>query len=151
MSHDVASTLKRCRASTGIELDMTTHNENVSETKQRSHTWIPQMLTESYSHVIFLGKNCCWFFCCFRGKLPWSQKITWFAHINITASCKYDSFVLWSACYKDSSDINSCIFIQHYSTHWLVQRFLFFLTTSFVHVVIIVDFLVWKPVNTFQI
>ena len=46
--------------------------------------------------------------------MSWRKKITWFAHINITASCKYELFVLWSVHYKDSPHINSCVFIQHH-------------------------------------
>ena len=37
-----------------------------------------------------------------------------FAHINITASCKYHRFVLLSVFYKDSPNISFCVFIQHY-------------------------------------
>ena len=61
------------------------------------------------SHI--LDKNCSCFFCCFREKMSWLKKITWFAHINITASYKYERFVLWSVHYKDSPNINSCVFI----------------------------------------
>ena len=71
---------------------MTTHN--------KKHIWketdVPYMNAINTNRHLFLShildKNCCCFFWCFRGKMSWRKKIMWFAHINITASCKYGAF-----------------------------------------------------------
>ena len=95
-----------------------THFKSIPETaivpKQEQ---VEHELEEDLKKSCF-DKNCCCFFFCFRGKMSWRKKITWFAHINITASCKYQVFVLWSVHYKDSRNLNSCVFMQHY-THCL--------------------------------